>query len=102
MSPDEDNATTPNLPSSIRPSVDRTTALLVTAAIAFVGLVRIHPIDAIYRGGDIVLSGNDPYAYRHDVEQMPQGGGVSDGAGLPIGPYGSALAASLPYHPIAI
>jgi dolichyl-diphosphooligosaccharide--protein glycosyltransferase len=89
------NQPTPDLPSSIRPAVDLTSALFVTAAVAFVGLVRIHPIDAIYRGGDIVLSGNDPYAYRHDVEQMLQGGGVSDGAGLPIGPYGSAHAASL-------
>ncbi|WP_226010920.1 STT3 domain-containing protein [Halomicrobium salinisoli] len=50
--------------------VDWTVAGFVSAALAFVALVRVHPITAIYRDGNVVLSGNDPYAYRYYVEQV--------------------------------
>ncbi|MCU4800385.1 hypothetical protein OB920_08395 [Halobacteria archaeon HArc-gm2] len=50
-------------------TIDRTSAAIVAAAIAFVGLVRAHPIQSVYRDGNVVLSGNDPYYYRYWVEQ---------------------------------
>ena len=52
------------------PDVDRTTAGLIATVLAVVALVRIHPFASVYRNGDIVLSGNDPYAYRYYVEQV--------------------------------
>lgn len=58
-----------SLPTIPFPDVDRTTTALVSAAIAFVALVRMHPIQSIYRDGNVVLSGNDPYYYRYWVEQ---------------------------------
>jgi len=64
----EDNQTF-SVPSLALPTIDRTTAAIIAAAIAFVGLVRAHPIQSVYRDGNVVLSGNDPYYYRYWVEQ---------------------------------
>jgi len=58
------------------PALDRTTAGLIAAVVAIVAVVRVHPFASVYRNGDIVLSGNDPYAYRYYVEQVA---GASDG-----------------------
>jgi len=81
---------TPALSSLARPDVDRTTALLVAAAVAFVGLMRVYPVGSIYRNGDLVLSGNDPYAYRYHLERVLEG--VQDGAVVPDGvPNGEPL-----------
>jgi len=59
-----------SLPTFEWPTVDKTAALALTAALAFVALVRAHPLQAIYRNDDVVLSGNDPYYYRYWVEQV--------------------------------
>jgi len=59
-----------SLPTFEWPTIDRTAAVALTAALAFVALVRAHPLQAIYRNGDVVLSGNDPYYYRYWVEQV--------------------------------
>jgi len=52
------------------PALHRTTTLALTAALAFVALVRIHPLRSAYRDGNVVLSGNDPYYYRYWVERV--------------------------------
>ncbi|WP_276411562.1 hypothetical protein [Haloarcula halobia] len=43
---------------------------LLVAALAVVAVARAYVVGSIYRGGDIVLSGNDPYFYRYHVEQV--------------------------------
>ncbi|MDS0221908.1 hypothetical protein NDI54_11165 [Haloarcula sp. S1AR25-5A] len=48
---------------------------LLTAALAVVFLARTYAIGSVYRGGDIVLSGNDPYYYRYHVEQIAANAG---------------------------
>lgn len=62
--------TTQSLPAVQWPTIDRTTVATLTAALTFVALVRVHPLQKIYRNGDVVLSGNDPYYYRYWVEQV--------------------------------
>ncbi|WP_225335204.1 STT3 domain-containing protein [Halomicrobium urmianum] len=59
----------PSISERLR-TVDWTVTGFVAAALAFVALVRIHPINSIYRDGNVVLSGNDPYFYRYWVEQV--------------------------------
>lgn len=48
---------------------------LLAAALAVVVLARTYAIGSVYRGGDIVLSGNDPYYYRYHVEQIAANAG---------------------------
>jgi dolichyl-diphosphooligosaccharide--protein glycosyltransferase len=43
----------------------------------FVVLVRLVSYPAVFRGPDVVLSGNDPYYYRHFVEQVLRSPSVS-------------------------
>jgi len=43
---------------------------LLAAALAVLFLARTYVIGSIYRGGDIVLSSNDPYYYRYHIEQV--------------------------------
>jgi len=50
--------------------VDTRAAALLTGALAIVVLARAYVVGTIYRGGDIVLSGNDPYYYRYHIEQV--------------------------------
>jgi dolichyl-diphosphooligosaccharide--protein glycosyltransferase len=53
-----------------RPTRVNPTLVLATAALVSVALVRLIPLLDVYRDGDIVLSGNDPYYYRFLVEQL--------------------------------
>jgi len=62
-----------DLPTLSLPTVDGTTAALVGGALLFVALVRAISIGDVYRGGDVVLAGNDPYFYRYWVEQVATG-----------------------------
>jgi dolichyl-diphosphooligosaccharide--protein glycosyltransferase len=41
-------------------------------ALAFVAAVRLLPFPAVYRGGNVVLSSNDPYLYRHLVARVTE------------------------------
>lgn len=41
-------------------------------ALAFVAAVRLLPFPAVHRGGDVVLSSNDPYLYRHLVTRTTE------------------------------
>ncbi|RKS84107.1 dolichyl-diphosphooligosaccharide--protein glycosyltransferase [Haloarcula quadrata] len=68
----------------------RATGLLV-AALAVVFVARTYVIGSIYRGGDIVLSGNDPYYYRYHVEQVAANAGSAANFGaLSVLPGGLA------------
>ena len=52
---------------------------LLVAALAVVFVSRVYVVGSIYRGDDIVLSGNDPYFYRYHVEQIAaEAGGAAD------------------------
>ena len=69
------------------PDVEPRAVGLLTAAIAVVVLARAYVVGAVYRGGDIVLSGNDPYYYRYWVERVAaDAGGVVDFASLTVLP----------------
>ena len=55
--------------------VDARATGLFVAALAFVIAARTYVIGSIYRGGDIVLSSNDPYYYRYYIEQVAANAG---------------------------
>lgn len=57
------------------PDSTRARRALVGALFLLVA-VRVLPIFDIYQGGAVVLSGNDPYAYRHAVDAMLSGEGA--------------------------
>ncbi|MBV0925222.1 hypothetical protein KTS45_13535 [Halomicroarcula limicola] len=60
---------------------------MLAGALAVLLAARAYVIGAIYRGGDIVLSGNDPYYYRYWVEQIAaEAGGRLDFASLAVLP----------------
>jgi len=66
----------------------RATGLLL-AALAVVFVARTYVIGSIYRGGDIVLSSNDPYYYRYHVEQVAaNAGSAADVGALSVLPDG--------------
>ena len=66
-------------------SVDSwTVAPLVGACLFLVATRVVFSIDSVYTGGEIVLSGNDPYYYRYWVEQLLQDPDVTLGS-LPGG-----------------
>ncbi|PSP77013.1 hypothetical protein BRC81_11785 [Halobacteriales archaeon QS_1_68_20] len=69
------------------PSVDRRVATFLGLALALVVLFRIVPYGAVFRNGDVVLSANDPYAYRYVVEQM---------AATTSGPFDVGVLSDLP------
>mgnify|MGYP000294845842 CR=1 FL=1 len=52
------------------PTVDRVAAFGLAGALALVVLFRVLPYASVFRNGDIILSGNDPYAYRYLVHQL--------------------------------
>jgi dolichyl-diphosphooligosaccharide--protein glycosyltransferase len=56
------------------PDFDRRTGVVVGAAVILVAMLRLVPLSDVYRNGDVVLSGNDPYHYRFLVEQLLQFG----------------------------
>ncbi|MDT3434244.1 STT3 domain-containing protein [Haloarcula sp. 1CSR25-25] len=67
--------------------VDARAAGLLVAALAVVFVARTYVIGSIYRGGDIVLSSNDPYYYRYHVEQVAaNAGSVADTGALAVLP----------------
>ncbi|WP_459191146.1 LamG-like jellyroll fold domain-containing protein [Halosimplex sp. J119] len=49
---------------------DRLEVAGVVAALALVVLFRVLPFRSVFRGDDVVLSGNDPYAYRYLVHEL--------------------------------
>ncbi|WP_164471880.1 LamG-like jellyroll fold domain-containing protein [Halosimplex salinum] len=60
-----------DLPSLTLPKFDRRTSFIVGGALAFVALVRIVFMwSSVFRSGDIVLAGNDPYYYRYWVDTL--------------------------------
>lgn len=67
------------------PAVDRRTAAAVAGAVLALVLARVVSLPSVYRGGDIVLSSNDPYYYRYWTETLLQDGGVGLLASLPDG-----------------
>jgi len=50
--------------------IDRVAAAGLAGALALVVLFRLIPIGSVFRGGDVVLSANDPYAYRYLVHEI--------------------------------
>lgn len=52
------------------PSVDRRALGALLGALAVVVLFRAYNVGSVFRGADVVLSGNDPYHYRYLVEQL--------------------------------
>ncbi|MFC6757184.1 MULTISPECIES: STT3 domain-containing protein [Haloarcula] len=69
------------------PAVDGRAAGLLTAALAVVVLTRTYVVGSVYRGGDIVFSGNDAYFYRYLVEQVAaEASGGADFAALSVLP----------------
>jgi len=60
---------------------------LLLAALSAVVLTRAYVVGSVYRGGDIVLSGNDPYYYRYLIEQVAaEAAGGADFAALSVLP----------------
>lgn len=54
-----------------RPSVTRSTLLAVGGAVGLLVCLRVvFAYPSVFRNGDVVLLGNDPYAYRYQVEQL--------------------------------
>jgi len=69
------------------PDVDGRAAGLFVAALSALVLSRAYVVGSVYRGGDIVLSGNDPYYYRYFVELVAaEAGGGADIASLSVLP----------------
>jgi len=56
--------------ASVSGSFDRRAAVALSGAVLLVVLFRIVPYPAVFRGSDVILSGNDPYAYRYVVHQL--------------------------------
>jgi dolichyl-diphosphooligosaccharide--protein glycosyltransferase len=57
--------------TALLPDVDRRAAGSLAAALAVVVVFRTaFSFGAVFRNGDVVLSGNDPYFYRYHVEQL--------------------------------
>jgi len=50
--------------------IDRVAAAGLVGALALLILFRLIPIASVFRGGDVVLSANDPYAYRYLVHEL--------------------------------
>jgi dolichyl-diphosphooligosaccharide--protein glycosyltransferase len=76
----EKSRNVPSFSDSILESdVDRVTALSLAGALALVVLFRVLPFSSVFRDDDVVLSGNDPYAYRYLVHQLlAESGSVLD------------------------
>jgi dolichyl-diphosphooligosaccharide--protein glycosyltransferase len=69
------------------PDIEPRAVGLLTAAIAAVVLARTFVLGSVYRGGTVVLSGNDPYYYRYWIEQIAaESGGAADFSSLEILP----------------
>ncbi|MBX0304761.1 STT3 domain-containing protein [Haloarcula salinisoli] len=68
------------------PDIDGRAAGLLTAALAVVVLTRTYVVSSVYRGGDIVFSGNDAYYYRYLVEQVAETSGGAEFSVLSVLP----------------
>jgi dolichyl-diphosphooligosaccharide--protein glycosyltransferase len=64
------------------PTIESRVALALAGALALVVAFRLTTWNSIFRGGDVVLAGNDPYFYRYWVEQVAAAGGTLDFSGL--------------------
>ena len=62
----------------LRERVDRDTAVLLVGALLLVAAFRMFSFPSVFRNGDVVLLGNDPYYYRYWVEQVAAEAGVFD------------------------
>jgi len=82
----------PGLPAL--PSVDVRVLAAVAAVLALAAVVRVVPmLGPVFRGGDIVLAGNDPYFYRYWTETLLAG----DLSAFSVGDLGE-LPGRLPDH----
>jgi dolichyl-diphosphooligosaccharide--protein glycosyltransferase len=61
-----------SLPTVSLPTVNRRVAGAVVGALLVVVLFRAYVYGAVFRGDHVVLTGNDPYAYRYYVETALQ------------------------------
>ena len=52
------------------PEVDGRAGGLLAAALSVLVLTRAYVVGSVYRGGDVVLSSNDPYYYRYLIERV--------------------------------
>ncbi|MFW6017907.1 MAG: LamG-like jellyroll fold domain-containing protein [Halapricum sp.] len=79
---DSESGASPSLLTDLSvsaPEVDRVTAIGLAGALALVVLFRLLPYPSVFQNGDVVLSGNDPYAYRYLVHQLlADSGGILD------------------------
>ncbi|MCU4718186.1 hypothetical protein [Halapricum hydrolyticum] len=72
---------TPDSSSRFSGAVGRTLALsssvpiryALAGTLAVVVTIRLVPVTSVYQDGAVVLTGNDPYAYRYAVEQVVHG-----------------------------
>ncbi|EJN57911.1 STT3 domain-containing protein [Halogranum rubrum] len=72
----------------IRDRIDRDALVLLFGALLVVALVRFLSAPSVFRGGDIVLLGNDPYYYRYWVEQTTASAGLFEFGALTDLPSG--------------
>ncbi|GCF13264.1 hypothetical protein Harman_11990 [Haloarcula mannanilytica] len=78
-----------SLASALDFDLDGRATGMLAAALAVVFLARTYAIGSVYRGGDIVLSSNDPYYYRYHVEQIAaSAGNAADLGALSVLPSG--------------
>jgi dolichyl-diphosphooligosaccharide--protein glycosyltransferase len=70
VEPTDTQETSSDLLSLSDVEIDRRSAIGLTSALALVVLFRVLPLQSVFRGSDVVLSGNDPYAYRYLVHQL--------------------------------
>ena len=69
--------------------IDNRVAAALTGALLLVFVFRILAFDAIFRDGQVVLSGNDPYFYLYWTEELSrQSAGVLDLGVLTAGSFG--------------
>ncbi|MFC4357713.1 LamG-like jellyroll fold domain-containing protein [Halobium salinum] len=60
-------------PNLSLPSVDRRAAAALAGTLLLLVLFRSFSLPAVFRGGDVVLTANDPYYYRYLVEKTLRG-----------------------------
>ncbi|WP_435146416.1 LamG-like jellyroll fold domain-containing protein [Halobaculum sp. P14] len=81
-----------------RPDVDRTAVAGLAAALLFLLAVRVLlPWNAVFRGSDVVLVGNDPWFYRYWTERLLE----SDLSAFDVGAL-TSLPDSLAAHDVLI
>lgn len=70
-----DRSATRDLTLPSLPDIDRRDAGALVGALAFVVAWRAYVFPKVFRGDDVVLTGNDPYFYRYWVELMLEDSG---------------------------